>query len=260
MGSALDALATLPEASAGAARVSQAVRAVRFSTGLRRGWAEARTEASIQWVVNDYRASGGEISTRTLREQVAWLGEPSAPRASAAWRCHSEVVADMPPLVTKDTAPAPHASTRTMLARLHRDASSAHPDMSVRQRAGILSTEDSVRQDLLLDIAESAAPGLVTIAVLLGQWLSQPLSAEGNATIRDSFVRWFATVRGFEPTGTAVLDIKTLESHLSDYESGSSAGMDAWLGHVADMYVSAMTRSLRISQSILAGRTDPELG
>lgn len=257
---ALDSLAELPEAAAGSARVSQAVRSVRFSTGLRRGWEAARTEASILWVLADCRAAGIEVSAKDLREQVAWSGEPHEPIASASWRCHSDVVADMPPLNTTGTAPAAHASVRTMLAGLHRDAASSHPDEAVRAGAGILSPVDTDRQDLLIQIAEARGHGLVTVAVLLGQWLTSPLTIDADPVIRGSFVRWLGTVRGFEPTGTAVLDMAKLVSQADLYASGTAEDMNSWLAAVADSYVDAMTRSLLISQSILAGRTDPELG
>lgn len=256
----LDALAELPEAAAGAARVSQAVRSVRFSTGLRRGWQEARTEASILWVRADCCSHGIDTSAKELREQVARFGEPQSPLASASWRCHSDAVADMPPLNTTGTAPASHVSVRTMLARLHRDAGSAHPDEDVRSSAGILSPKDAERQSLLVQVGEARGPALVTVGVLLGQWLMSPLSVATDSTIRDSFVRWLGTVRGFEPTGTAVLDMTDLTEHHGLYTSGTAEYMDRWLKKVADAYVDAMTRSLQISQSILAGRTDPHLG
>ena len=257
---ALDSLAELPEAGAGSARVSQAVRSVRFSTGLRRGWEAARTEASILWVLADTQAAGKTISSQELREQVAWSGEPQDPLASASWRCHSDAVDDMPPLNTTGTAPAAHASVRAMLAGLHRDAGSSHPDEAIRASAGILSADDAGRQELLMQIAEAKGNGLVTVAVLLGQWLTSPLAIDTDSVIRGSFTRWLATVRGFEPTGTAVLDMAGLEEKADLYAAGTAVGMNSWLGAVADSYVEAMTRSLLISQSILAGRTDPQLG
>jgi len=147
-----------------------------------------------------------------------------------------------------------------MLARLHRDAASSSPRPDVREAAGILADGDVERQELLVRVAESGGHGLVTIAVVLGQWLTSPLSIDADATIRGSFVRWLATVRGFEPTGTAVLNMAKLADHSDLYAAGSADGMNEWIRLVADAYVDAMTRSLRISQSILAGRTDPELG
>lgn len=255
---ALGVLADLPEATAGAARVAQAVRSVRFSTGLRRGWEAARTEASIHWVISDCSAMGIDVGAKELREQIARDGEPALARAAAAWRCHSDVTADMPPLNTKDTAPAPHASVRAMLAGLHRDASSVDPVR--RDRAAILSAEDTARQELIVDIAEAPAPALIVLATLLGQWLIDPLTVQEDALVRGSFLRWLGTVRGFEPTGTAVLDLVGVADRVDSYAAGTPAGMAEWLTVVADMYVEAMNTSLLISQSILAGRTDPSLG
>lgn len=111
-----------------------------------------------------------------------------------------------------------------------------------------------------MQIAEAKGNGLVTVAVLLGQWLTSPLAIDTDSIIRGSFTRWLATVRGFEPTGTAVLDMAGLEEKADLYAAGTAVGMNSWLGAVADSYVEAMTRSLLISQSILAGRTDPQLG
>lgn len=257
---ALSALAQLPAAGEGAARVAQAVRSVRFSTGLRRGWEAARVESSVLWVLADCRSAGIDVTAKELREQIAGQGEPELALAAASWRCHSDVTADMPPLNTRDTAPAAHAQVKAMLAGLHRDAASAHPDPAVRSGAGLLSDEDAARQELLIRIAESSAPGLVTMAVLLGQWLIDPLPIPTDAVIRGSFLRWLGTVRGFEPTGTAVLDLGRAEAGLDSYAAGTADGMSGWLTIVTDLYVDAMSRSLRISQSILAGRTDPELG
>lgn len=254
---ALKTLGKLPEASAGAARVSQAVRSVRFSTGLRRGWEGARTESSIRWVLADCRRSGIDVTAKTLREQVAWQGEPEERVAAASWRCHSDAVAEMPPLNTKDLAPPSHRPVRAMLASLHRDAGSTDPQDDVREEAGILSEEDAAKQELIIEVAEANAPGLIVLSVLAGQWIMQPLSVDADRTIRDSFIRWLGTVRGFEPTGTAVLNLDSLESQIALYSAGTQEGMDAWIGAVADVYVDAMSESLRISQSVLAGRTDP---
>ena len=108
-------------------------------------------------------------------------------------------------------------------------------------------------------IAESKAPAIVVLSVLLGQWLADPLTVPGDSFIRDSFVRSLATMRGLEPTGTAVLDIQNLRDGLAHYEQGDREGMAAWFTLVADSFVDAMSEALRISQSVLAGRTDPEL-
>ncbi|WP_182353905.1 hypothetical protein [Flaviflexus huanghaiensis] len=255
---ALSTLGQLPEASAGTARVAQAVRSVRFSTGLRRGWEAARAEASIHWVVSDCRAANFDVSATELREQIARNREPEHPRAAAAWRCHSDATADMPPLNTQDRAPSPPSTVRAMLAGLHRDASSVDPGR--REGAAIFSVDDAARQELIIDIAEAPAPAIVTLSVLLGQWLLDPLVAREDSLVRDSFVRWLGTIRGFEPTGTAVLDLAGLSTKLDSYGAGTPAGMSDWMSAVADTYVEAMNTSLRISQSILAGRTDPTLG
>lgn len=256
---ALDTLATLPGVQECGTRVAQAVRSVRFSTGLRRGWEGARAEASVRWVLRECAMLGRDVTAQALREQIAWRGDPDDPVAAAAWRCHSDAVNSMPPLNTKDTAPPRQVPMRALLAGLHRDAASTQESNSERNAAGILSPSDLNRQELLMAIAESKAPAIVVLSVLLGQWLTDPLTVPGDSFIRDSFVRSLATSRGLEPTGIAVLDIQSLRDGLAHYERGDSEGMVAWFTLVADSFVDAMSEALRISQSVLAGRTDPEL-
>lgn len=213
----------------------------------------------MRWVLAECRALGAQVHAKELREQIAWSGEPVDPVASAAWRCHSDVVNAMPPLNTKDMAPPQQVPIRSLLSGLHRDAASTQLDPEARSSAGILSPDDLQRHELLLAIAEAKAPVLVVVSVLLGQWLTEPLTVPGDSLIRDSFVRWLSTSRGLEPTGTAVLHVQSLRDGLSHYEQGDAEGMSQWFSIVADAYVDAMSEALRISQSVLAGRTDPGL-
>jgi len=167
-------------------------------------------------VLAECRALGAQVHAKELREQIAWSGEPVDPVASAAWRCHSDVVNAMPPLNTKDMAPPQQVPIRSILSGLHRDAASTQLDPEARNSAGILSPDDLQRHEL-------------------------------------------STSRGLEPTGTAVLHVQSLRDGLSHYEQGDAEGMSQWFSIVADAYVDAMSEALRISQSVLAGRTDPGL-
>lgn len=256
----LTQLGESPQIKAVAGDVAGAVRSVRFSTGLRRSWREARTEASVHCVCASLRAQGLNVHPDTIRREVVEGGEPTSWQARGAWRAHADVMDHVPPLNTTDSAPRPAPSAAAMLARLRRDVGSAHPDPDVRERAGIATGAAGAAERLLAEIAGASGPALIAISVLIGQWLSDPPGMEGDGIVRDAMVRWVATSRGFEPTGTAVIDTAALADSLPAYRSGTPEGMDEWVGAVGRAYVEAMTGALAISQSILAGRTDPSLG
>ncbi|MDO5724417.1 MAG: hypothetical protein Q4P33_08510 [Flaviflexus sp.] len=258
--SLLTQLGESPQIKAAAADVAGAVRSVRFSTGLRRSWREARTEASVHCVCSSLHAAGITVYPDTIRREVVDLGEPASWQARGAWRAHADVMDHVPPLNTRDVAPRPAPSAAAMLARLRRDVASTHPDPAVRAHAGIASGSAGDAERLLANIASANAPALVVLAVLIGQWLSDPPGLVGDGIVRDAMVRWVATSRGFEPTGTAVIDTAALGEMLHHYRSGTPEGMAIWVGAVSRAYVTAMSGALAISQSILAGRTDPSLG
>lgn len=256
----LEQLGESPQVRAAMADVSGAVRAVRFSTGLRRSWREARTEASVQCVRATLAGHGLKIDAKQLREQIVERGEPTHWKAAAAWRAHADVIDHLPPLNTRDAAPTGGPSAVAMLARLRRDAASTHPNDLVRERAGIALGPAGDKERLLADIADTPGPAIVVLSVLIGQWLSDPPGLEGDEIVRDAMVRFLATTRGFEPTGTAVISTASLLPSIDLYTRGTGEAMDAWISEVARTYVEAMTGALAISQSILAGRTDPSLG
>lgn len=251
---ALEKLSDLSAISSGSQRIASAVRAVRFSTGLRRGWKEARVEASVHWVC---RATGAD--PMQVRQQVADTGEPESWELAGLWRAHTDVVGAMGDLNDRWASPRRH-SPRTMLARIRRDLVSAHPDVNERHRAGILALDEGRAQDMILDVADWPGPGLLVVAVILGQWLARPLNVTGDAWARDAFLRWYLTDSGMEPTGIAVPDLASAGQHLDVYTAGTRSGMNDWIEAVTDIIVESMTGAHQLSRSILAGRTDPYLG
>lgn len=250
---AISALSDLPSIAPGAQRVTSAVRGLRFSTGLRRAWKEARTEASVRYI----SLHVPQVSLSSIRHEIVENSEPTGWQEQGIWRVHADVVDAMYDLNRSDTTRV-DITARTMLSRLYRDAHSTHPDPNIRQNAGLLTAEASADAELLVAMMESEGPGLLATSLIVGHMLDRPQPLIGYPWVRDAVIRWFLNIRGIEPTGTLVLDHRDFLTHLDEYRSGSRQGMDRWITHVVDVLVEATTGGLELANSILAGRTDPE--
>lgn len=225
-------LSARPAVTEAAPIIAQAVRPVRFSTGLRRQWKEARTEASIRALARAYEERRQPVPD--LRSHLVDAGELDEPQASL-WRCHCDAVEMMPDLNTMAGQSPTNLSARTVLARLYRDA---HHDVS--------ATDDVA---LTVALAQSSAPAVLRLSLIIAQWA-------GPTAVRDSFARWFMTSSGLEPTGLALPAWDDID--LSPYRQGTVEGIDHLVGAVTEAIVASMSEANLISRSILAGRPDTD--
>lgn len=233
-------LAGLAQVTDGSARIAQAVRPVRFSTGLRRGWKEARVEASVRAIALDLRRDGAPVPD--LRTQIVENGRPDEDRAQAIWLAHSDAVGAMADLNSTEVPRRGHSAAK-VLSNLRRDVG-----------LELVPPAPGVENDLIVALSESGEPALLRVAIMVGQWRGTDDCRE--AIVRDAYVRWFLTDCGLDPTGLALPDWDELD--LDPYLQGTRAGMGEWISHVERAIVDSMSEALAISTSVLAGRTDTD--
>lgn len=251
--------------------VHQACAQLRFAEGLRRRWAQARAEASVQEAhalatALGVRVEVGALRRVTLERSCAEL-PPDLDYARSIWQATWRIASLLSDLNATNPTPPVKATPIQILAGLHKDACAAlvrAGKMSLNevanpQNAGQFLAE---QQDLEAQLRRGEITGLDVVAQTWAQLAVGSLFAREAEVVAVNYAKWQLASLGIEPTGVSVLaqwrceQPQVYQLTLAAWQAGKRK---PWHDFVGDSLVRACEVGLRVARQVQAGTLGEEL-
>lgn len=230
-------LAALQGVGSAMAAARDGIDALLRDRGLRRTAASLTAESLLRGAHASAQLAG---SSGTLSELRAAPAAERDPAAAAALRLSTEVLGLVPVLS--------HSPLRAW-ARLHAVAAAGELAAALRGRPRDERAADRLRGLAGLVTGSTAAPALVTAAVVHAELVSAAPFASHNGLVARAAERLVLVARGVDPTSLTVPEAGHLAlqrqyvSNLAAYASGGPAGVQAWLLYAAEAYTAGAQAS-----------------
>ena len=219
---------------------------LRFSEGLRRGWQEARAEASIREaaalaIIEGARTSVDDVRAASMTDRGGPSSDPASALARGIWRSQWNLASRFPPLNTRSSAGprTPSVPLPSLIAGLHRDACSALVAAGLVPTSSVAVPTDPSLLAPALAYARCDAPALAVAAALSAH---------------------FRFRRVFEPTGVCVpgaydaVDPARAGRALAGWVSADEAGLARWITHYCAGVVYGARVGRDVARHVQAGR------
>lgn len=231
MGSALDALTRL-----------------RFHEGLRRGWEEARAEATVHEatalaLILGARTSVDDLRLASLRAAgTADAGrgadrDPAMDLAIGLQRSQTGLAAGFPPLNARTPVRPRPVPLPALLASIHRDVCSGLVEsgrMSIRGVA--MPTSPSVLAPVA-DYAKAKAPALARAAALVAHFRFREVFTPASPAVGAALARRLLVLEGADPSGVCTISVLDADdpaqasSALAGWVRADEEGVARWIVH-----------------------------
>lgn len=224
---------------------------LRFHEGLRRGWEEARAEASVREATALAILMGARTSVDDLRiaslEDARGEGRPAGDAAMdtavGVWRAQFHLASLLPPLNTRTPTLHRPPAFPALIASLHRDLCSALVESGRLNPGTVAIPADPERLAYAIRLLGSGLGAIESAAALVAHFRVREVFSPASAPVGAALARWVLTVRGVDPTGVCVisaadaLDQAGGARDLAGWVSADEDGLARWMIHFADSLV-----------------------
>jgi Fic family protein len=245
-------VAGLPGVEPSVTAARAAVDALLGHRVLRRRRTEVTAESALRGARASAALEGADVALSALRSGVAFEDPATGTLARAAVRVSAEVV---PLLDVWRSAPL------QALARLHVVAAAGV--LSDQNQLGRPETaEAAARLDQLsqLLLRKTAAPAIVVAAVVHGELLAAHPFPWGNGLVARAAQRLVLIQRGVDPNAVSIPEVghaemgrQAYDTALGGYDSGTPAGVAAWVRHCAAAVTLGAREGVAVCEALQRG-------
>lgn len=283
-----------PEVQAAMNSAIDALTRLRFHEGLRRGWEEARAEATIHEATALSLILGARTSVNDLRlASLAGVGERPAgadsfpagagsPHADTA-SCPSEagapirrdpamdlaigiqrsqtgLVAGFPPLNSRVPSRPRQIPLPALVASIHRDICSGLVESGRMSTRGVAMPKSPEFLAPLAGYLSANAPALAKAAAILAHFRFREVFTPASPAVGAALARRLLVLEGVDPTG--VCTISVLDAHdpvqasreLAGWVSADEEGVARWILHFTKSVEHGAKAGENIALHVQAGR------
>lgn len=283
-----------PEVQAAMNSAIDALTRLRFHEGLRRGWEEARAEATIHEAtalslilgartsVNDLRlASLAGVGERLIEggSPLVGVGSPyadtgSSPSEAGApirrdpamdlaigiQRSQTGLVAGFPPLNSKVPPRPRQIPLPALVASIHRDICSGLVESGRMSTRGVAMPKSPEFLAPLAGYLSANAPALARAAAILAHFRFREVFTPASPAVGAALARRLLVLEGVDPTG--VCTISVLDAHdpvqasreLAGWVSADEEGVARWILHFTKSVEHGAKAGENIALHVQAGR------
>ena len=240
---------------------------LRFSEGLRRGWQEARAEASIREaaalaIIEGARTSVDDVRAASMTDRGGPSSDPASALARGIWRSQWNLASRFPPLNTRSSAGprTPSVPLPSLIAGLHRDACSALVAAGLVPTSSVAVPTDPSLLAPALAYARCDAPALAVAAALSAHFRFRRVFEPASCAVGAGVARWILVTRGVDPTGVCVpgaydaVDPARAGRALAGWVSADEAGLARWITHYCAGVVYGARVGRDVARHVQAGR------
>ena len=283
-----------PEVQAAMNSAIDALTRLRFHEGLRRGWEEARAEATIHEAtalslilgartsVNDLRlASLAGVGERLIEggSPLVGVGSPYADTGSSPseagtairrdpamdlaigiQRSQTGLVAGFPPLNSKVPPRPRQIPLPALVASIHRDICSGLVESGRMSTRGVAMPKSPEFLAPLAGYLSANAPALARAAAILAHFRFREVFTPASPAVGAALARRLLVLEGVDPTG--VCTISVLDAHdpvqasreLAGWVSADEEGVARWILHFTKSVEHWAKAGENIALHVQAGR------
>lgn len=283
-----------PEVQAAMNSAIDALTRLRFHEGLRRGWEEARAEATIHEAtalslilgartsVNDLRlASLAGVGERLIEggSPLVGVGSPYADTGSSPseagtairrdpamdlaigiQRSQTGLVAGFPPLNSKVPPRPRQIPLPALVASIHRDICSGLVESGRMSTRGVAMPNSPELLAPLAGYMSANAPALARAAAILAHFRFREVFTPASPAVGAALARRLLVLEGVDPTG--VCTISVLDAHdpvqasreLAGWVSADEEGVARWILHFTKSVEHGAKAGENIALHVQAGR------
>lgn len=283
-----------PEVQAAMNSAIDALTRLRFHEGLRRGWEEARAEATIHEAtalslilgartsVNDLRlASLAGVGERLIEggSPLVGVGSPYADTGSSPseagtairrdpamdlaigiQRSQTGLVAGFPPLNSKVPPRPRQIPLPALVASIHRDICSGLVESGRMSTRGVAMPNSPEFLAPLAGYLSANAPALARAAAILAHFRFREVFTPASPAVGAALARRLLVLEGVDPTG--VCTISVLDAHdpvqasreLAGWVSADEEGVARWILHFTKSVEHGAKAGENIALHVQAGR------
>ncbi|WP_276671284.1 hypothetical protein [Schaalia cardiffensis] len=283
-----------PEVQAAMNSAIDALTRLRFHEGLRRGWEEARAEATIHEAtalslilgartsVNDLRlASLAGVGERLIEggSPLVGVGSPYADTGSSPseagtairrdpamdlaigiQRSQTGLVAGFPPLNSKVPPRPRQIPLPALVASIHRDICSGLVESGRMSTRGVAMPKSPEFLAPLAGYLSANAPALARAAAILAHFRFREVFTPASPAVGAALARRLLVLEGVDPTG--VCTISVLDAHdpvqasreLAGWVSADEEGVARWILHFTKSVEHGAKAGENIALHVQAGR------
>lgn len=240
---------------------------LRFSEGLRRGWEEARAEASIREaaalaIIEGARTSVDDVRALSMNDRGGPASDPASTLVLGIWRSQWNLASRFPALNVRAPALARVAPTPlpALIAALHRDVCSAMVAAGLVEAPSVASPTDPAALAPALAYARCDAPALAIAAALNAHFRFRRVFAPASSAVGAGLARWILVTRGVDPTGVCVpgaydaVDPSRAGRSLAGWVSADEPGLARWITHYCAGIVYGAQVGRDVARHVQAGR------
>ena len=283
-----------PEVQAAMNSAIDALTRLRFHEGLRRGWEEARAEATIHEATALSLILGARTSVNDLRlASLAGVGERPAgadsfpagagsPHADTA-SCPSEagapirrdpamdlaigiqrsqtgLVAGFPPLNSRVPSRPRQIPLPALVASIHRDICSGLVESGRMSTRGVAMPKSPEFLAPLAGYLSANAPALARAAAILAHFRFREVFTPASPAVGAALARRLLVLEGVDPTGVCAISV--LDAHdpvqasreLAGWVSADEEGVARWILHFTKSVEHGAKAGENIALHVQAGR------
>lgn len=276
-----------PEVQAAMNSAIDALTRLRFHEGLRRGWEEARAEATIHEATALALILGARTSVSELRlaslagvgERPAGAGSPHADTGSSPseagapirrdpamdlaigiQRSQTGLVAGFPPLNSRVPSRPRQIPLPALVASIHRDICSGLVESGRMSTRGVAMPNSPEFLAPLAGYLSANAPALARAAAILAHFRFREVFTPASPAVGAALARRLLVLEGVDPTG--VCTISVLDAHdpvqasreLAGWVSADEEGVARWILHFTKSVEHGAKAGENIALHVQAGR------
>lgn len=232
---------------------------LRFTEGLRRNWAPARAEASIQLAQSEALMDGARADLAELR--LASIGrvsadgaaDPSQQIALDYWHAHHWVEGTWPPLNTRRPVRVVEQPLPRVLGQVHKLLTARLASMGKIPEAAVAIPSRPESVLAMKAVLESSLPAPIRAGLLIWYAGQSPAFETHSVPLARVLARHHLVTCGFEPTGTLLTSVELARNPLAQQALADPEPF-AWLLHYIDAMSQAVDASLQMIRHVQAGK------
>lgn len=283
-----------PEVQAAMNSAIDALTRLRFHEGLRRGWEEARAEATIHEAtalalvlgartsVNDLRlASLAGVGERLIEGGPSFVGagspyadtgsspseeeapirrDPAMDLAIGIQRSQTGLVAGFPPLNSKTPPRLRQIPLPALVASIHRDICSGLVESGRMSTRGVAMPNSLELLTPLAGYMSATVPALARAAAILAHFRFREVFTPASPAVGAALARRLLVLEGVDPTGVCTISVLDAQDplqasrELAGWVSADEDGVARWILHFTKSVEHGAKAGENIALHVQAGR------
>lgn len=256
--------AALPAARAAQDAALDALARLRFHEGLRRGWEEARAEATVREATALALLLGARTSVDDLRlatlEDARTPRDPAMDLAIGLWRSQTGIASGFAPLNSRTPRRSAPLPIPALLASIHRDLCSGLVDSGRMGLAGVAMPTSSGALAPALSYLRAPVPALVRAAAIVAHFRFREVFAPASPAVGAALARRLLVVEGVDPTGCCAIsaldaqDPAGASAALAGWVHADAEGVARWIARFCESVVHGARAGQDVALHVQAGR------